>query len=155
MAAGADKCALAKASGYDEVIDRNSENVAERVKAITGGKGVPVVYDSVGKDTFERSLGSLRRRGMLVLFGGSSGSVPPFDVMQLQGAGSVFLTRPTLWHYTATREELLARANAVFGWVADGSLKVRIEREFPLAAAPEAHRLIESRATSGKVLLVP
>ena len=125
------------------------------MKGLTGGRGVQVVYDSVGRTTFEAGLDCLALRGTMVLFGQSSGAVAPFDPQILNRKGSLFLTRPTLWHYTASREELLGRANAVFGGVVDGSLKVRIDREFPLAAAPEAHRLIESRATSGKVLLVP
>ena len=117
--------------------------------------GVEVVYDSVGKTTFDKSLDSLALRGMLVLFGQSSGPVPPFDPQTLNRKGSLFLTRPTLDHYVATREELLRRANELFGWVKDGTLHVRIGAEFPLSRAADAHRALEARATTGKVVLVP
>ncbi len=113
------------------------------------------MYDSVGRTTFDKSLNCLVRRGMLVLYGQSSGPVPPFDPQVLNQKGSLFLTRPSLYHYVATREELLARAGEVFGWVADGSLEVRIEREYPLAQAAEAHRALAARETAGKLLLIP
>ena len=114
-----------------------------------------VVYDSVGKDTFAKSLNCLRPRGLLALFGFSSGSVPPFDPAVLGAKGSLFLTRPGLNQYIATREELLARTDDVFSWLGDGGMKVRIEREYPLAEAADAHRALEARQTTGKVLLVP
>jgi NADPH2:quinone reductase len=114
-----------------------------------------VVYDSVGRDTFEKSLGCLAPRGMLVLFGQSSGAVPPFDAQVLSTKGSLFLTRPTLAHYTATREELLSRAKDVFAWIADGTLKLRIGATFPLAEAARAHEELAGRRTTGKVLLLP
>jgi NADPH2:quinone reductase len=120
---------------------------------LTGGRGVSVGYDSVGKQTFDGSLDCLAPRGMLVLFGQSSGPVGPFDPQTLNQKGSLFLTRPTLYHYITTREELVARATEVLGWVRDGTLRVRVDREVPLAA--EAHLALESRATTGKLLLVP
>jgi NADPH2:quinone reductase len=116
---------------------------------------VRVVYDSVGRTTFDKSLDCLSQRGFLVLFGQSSGAVPPFDPQILNQKGSLYLTRPTLAHYVASREELLERSGAVLGWVRDGKLKVAIDREVPLAQAAEAHRLLESRQTSGKLVLVP
>ena len=125
------------------------------MRDLTGGRGVAVAYDSVGKDTFEASLASLRRRGMLVLFGGSSGQVPPFDLQRLNKGGSLFATRPKLDDYTATRAELLERADEVFALVASGDLDVRVGATFPLARAADAHRALEGRETSGKVLLVP
>src|SRR5262249_30311740 len=123
------------------------------VKRLTGGAGVAVVYDSVGKATFEKSLRCLAPRGTMVLFGQSSGPVPPFDPQVLNRLGSLFLTRPTLHHYTATRAELLERAGAVLGWLQQGKLEVRIGAEFPLERAAEAHQALESRKTTGKVLL--
>jgi NADPH2:quinone reductase len=149
------KAALARAAGADEIVFYTRESLVERVKALTGGRGVQVVYDSVGRATFDAGLDCLAPRGTMVLFGQSSGPVPPFDLQVLNRKGSLFVTRPTLGHYTATREELLMRANAVLAAVADGSLRVRIDRELPLDQAAEAHRLLESRATSGKLLLVP
>jgi len=125
------------------------------VKLLTGGKGVDVVYDSVGKTTFEKSLNCLRPRGLLALFGGSSGPVPPFDLIQLSGKGSLFVTRPTLWHYIATRAELEWRAGDVLGWTAKGVLKVRAEYMYPLAEAAQAQIDLEGRKTTGKVLLEP
>jgi NADPH2:quinone reductase len=151
----ADKARLARQAGADEVIRYTEQDFEAEVKRSTGGRGVEVVYDSVGQTTFDKSLRSLARRGTLALFGQSSGAVAPFDPQLLNQLGSLYLTRPTLQHYVATREELLARANDVLGWVADGSLKVRIDRELPLSEAAEAHRLLESRATTGKLLLVP
>ena len=114
-----------------------------------------MVYDSVGKTTFEKGLNVLRPRGMMALFGGSSGAVPPFDLIQLSTKGSLFVTRPTLGHYTATREELIARTGAVFGMIAAGKLKLRIEHTYPLAKRPQAHRDLEGRKTTGKLLLIP
>jgi NADPH2:quinone reductase len=122
---------------------------------LTGGKGVDVVYDSVGKTTFEKGLNVLRPRKMMVLFGGSSGPVPPFDPMVLAQKGSLYVTRPTLVAYIATREELVARSGAVFAMIAAGRLKLRIEHKYPLAEAPQAHRDLEGRKTTGKLLLIP
>jgi len=149
------KAARARAAGADEVILYHEKNVAAEARRITGGVGVRVVYDSVGRSTFENSLDALAPRGMMALFGQSSGPVPSFDPQILNRKGSLFLTRPKLHDYTDTREELLARAGDVLGWVADGSLRLTIEHEFPLASAAEAHRALESRKTSGKLLLVP
>jgi NADPH2:quinone reductase len=148
------KAALSKEAGADATINYTKEDFEAEVKRLTSGRGVEVVYDSVGKTTFEKSLGSLARRGMLALFGQSSGPVPPLDPQVLSQRGSLFLTRPTLAHYIATREELLWRAGDVLGWIRDKRLTVRIDREFPLSEAAAAHRALESRATSGKVLLV-
>ncbi len=149
------KAALARKAGADDVIRYTEQDFEAEVKRITGGAGVHVVYDSVGRTTFDKSLNCLVRRGMLVLYGQSSGPVPPFDPQVLNQKGSLFLTRPSLYHYVATREELLARAGEVFGWVADGSLQVRIERAYPLAQAAEAHRALAARETTGKLLLIP
>jgi NADPH2:quinone reductase len=150
-----EKAALAREAGADHVILYGREDFEAETRRITDGAGVQVVYDSVGRDTFEKSLGSLARRGMLALFGQSSGPVPAFDPQVLNRKGSLFLTRPSLGHYTASRAELTARAREVLGWVGDGSLRVRIGAEFPLARAAEAHVALESRRTTGKVLLVP
>lgn len=150
-----EKARRAREAGADEVILYTQDDFLVEVKRLTDGKGVQVVYESVGKTTFDKSLDCLARRGFLVLFGQSSGAVPPVDPQILNQKGSLFLTRPTLAHYTATREELLQRAGAVFGWLRAGSLKITIDRELPLAEAAQAHRLLESRATSGKVLLIP
>ena len=125
------------------------------VRRITENEGVRVVYDSVGRTTFEGSLNALTRRGLLALFGQSSGPVPPFDPQLLNRKGSLYLTRPTLNDYVATRAELLERANTLLGWVRDGSLEVRIAAEYPLVRAADAHRALAARQTSGKVLLVP
>jgi len=122
---------------------------------MTGGAGVQVVYDGVGRDTFEKSLDSLAVRGTMVLFGQASGAVPPIDPQILNQKGSLYLTRPTLAHYTRTRGELLSRAGEVLGWIASGKLNVRVFRELPLSEAAEAHRLLESRRTTGKLLLIP
>jgi NADPH2:quinone reductase len=150
-----EKAALSKQAGADEVIRYTQDDFKDAVRRMTDGKGVRVVYDSVGRDTFEKSLDSLAPRGLLVLFGQSSGAVPPFDAQVLSAKGSLFLTRPTLAHYTATRDELLGRANEVFAWIADGSLKVRIGATFPLADAGRAHTELQGRRTTGKVLLLP
>jgi NADPH2:quinone reductase len=150
-----EKAALARAAGADEAILYTRDDFAAKVRELTNGAGIPVVYDSVGKTTFDGSLACLRPRGTLVLFGGSSGAVPPFDLIQLSARGSLYVTRPTLKDYTATREELLLRAGDVLGWVADGSLKLRLEHSYPLADAAQAHRDLEARKTTGKLLLVP
>jgi NADPH2:quinone reductase len=149
------KAALARAAGAAEVILYTQQDFELEVKRLTQGAGVQVVYDSVGKTTFDKSLNCLARRGMLVLYGQSSGPVPPLDPQVLNRKGSLFLTRPTLAHYVATREELLARAGQVLGWVADRTLSVRIGREYPLGEAAEAQRALAGRETTGKVLLVP
>jgi NADPH:quinone reductase len=151
-----DKCKLAKENGADEVINYSSTpDFAAEVKRITGSKGVDVVYDGVGKSTFNGSLDSLRVRGHMVLFGGASGAVPPFDPMILSQKGSLTLARPSLQHYLLTREELEWRFNEVLGLVAAGKLKVRIGHEYKLAEAAQAHRDLEGRKTTGKVLLLP
>jgi NADPH2:quinone reductase len=150
-----DKAALSRAAGADEVILYTREDLVERVRDLTGGRGLQVVYDSVGRDTFDKSLGCLAPRGLLVLFGQSSGAVPPFDPQVLSARGSLFLTRPTLGHYTLTREELLSRAGDCFAAMASGALRVRIGAEFPLAEAARAHQELQGRRTTGKVLLLP
>jgi NADPH2:quinone reductase len=149
------KAELAREAGAAEVILYTREEVAPAVRRLTGGAGVQVVYDSVGKTTFLGSLECLAPRGMLVLYGQSSGPVDPFDPQILSQRGSLYLTRPTLAHYTATRAELLERAGEVLGDVADGSLVVRIGAEFPLERAADAHRALEGRRTTGKVLILP
>jgi NADPH2:quinone reductase len=150
-----EKAKLARGAGADEVILYMQTDFEAETKRLTGGKGVDVVYDSVGKTTFEKGLNILRPRGMMVLFGGSSGAVPPFDLIALSQKGSLYLTRPTLGHYTATREELVARSGSVFGMMAAGKLKLRIEHSYPLAEAQQAHRDLEGRKTTGKLLLIP
>jgi NADPH2:quinone reductase len=147
------KAELARSAGAEHVIRYTEEDFTASVLDITDGAGVDVVYDSVGRTTFEDSLACLRRRGLLVLFGQSSGPVPAFDLNRLNGAGSLFVTRPSLAHYTAAREELLLRATAVLGAVANGALALRIGEVFPLARAADAHRALESRRTAGKLLL--
>ena len=147
---------LARAAGATDVIRYTEvDDFAAEVKRLTDGRGVDVVYDSVGKTTFEGSLRSLRRRGLLCLFGQASGPVPPFDLNRLNPAGSLFVTRPTLAHYAGERSELEMRANAVLGAVATGELDVRIGARFSLADAEKAHRALEGRETAGKVLLIP
>lgn len=150
-----EKARLAREAGADEVILYTRQDFEAEVKRLTQGRGLQVVYDSVGKDTFEKSLNCLTPRGYLVLFGQSSGPVPSFDAQVLNTKGSLFLTRPSLGHYTSTREELLQRSGEVLGWIASGKLKLRIEKTFPLAEAAEAHRQLEARKTTGKVLLLP
>jgi NADPH:quinone reductase len=150
-----EKAALARAAGATEVILYTKQDFEAAVKELTRGSGVQVVYDSVGKTTFDKSLDCLARRGMMVLYGQSSGPVAPFDPQVLNQKGSLFLTRPTLAHYIATRADLLARAGAVLGLMRAGTLKVRIGHEFPLAQAAAAHRELEARQTTGKVLLIP
>jgi NADPH2:quinone reductase len=149
------KAALARAAGADEVILYTQADFEAEIKRLTGGRGVDAVFDSVGQTTFDKSLNCLRPRGYMVLFGQSSGPVAPFNPQTLNAKGSLFLTRPTLGHYIATRDELMERAGDVLGWAAAGELALRIDSEFPLAQAAEAHRRLESRATSGKLLLVP
>ena len=150
-----EKAKLAREAGADEVIIYTEQDFQAEVRRATEGLGVQVVYDSVGKTTFMKSLDSLAPRGMLALFGQSSGPVPPFDAALLAQKGSLFLTRPSLAHYAATREELLWRAGEVLKWIASGELKMRIEKSFPLSEAAEAHRQLEGRKTTGKVLLIP
>jgi NADPH2:quinone reductase len=150
-----EKAELARSAGADHVILYTRNAFEQEVKSITGGAGVDVVYDSVGKTTFDGSLRCLKRRGMMVLFGQSSGPVPPFDPSTLNQRGSLYLTRPGLPHYTATREELLWRAGDVLNWVSDGSLKVRVHRVYPLRDIAQAHQALEARQTAGKVLLQP
>jgi len=148
------KVALAKEAGADHVINYQANDFAAETKRLTGGRGVDVVYDSVGKATFDGSLEALALRGYFVLYGQSSGVVPAFDPARL-AKGSYFLTRPSLPHYTATRAELLSRAGDLFELVGAGHLRVRIDRTFPLAQAADAHRALEGRTTTGKVLLIP
>jgi NADPH2:quinone reductase len=151
----AEKAKLSREAGAAEVILYTEQDFVEEVKRLTGGKGVDVVYDSVGKTSFEGSLNCLRPRGLLALFGASSGPVPPFDLIQLSSKGSLFVTRPTLWHYVATREELEWRAGDVLGWAAKGELKLRTEHVYPLAEAAQAQTEMEARRTTGKILLEP
>jgi NADPH2:quinone reductase len=150
-----EKARRAREAGADQTIHYTTEDFAAETRRLTGGEGAQVAYDGVGRDTFEKSLDALAVRGTMVLFGQASGAVPPFDPQLLSRKGSLYLTRPTLVHYTRTREELLGRATDVLGRVAAGKLSVRIFRELPLAEAAEAHRLLESRRTSGKLLLIP
>jgi NADPH2:quinone reductase len=147
------KAEIARQHGADEVILYTRDDFDAAAKRLTGGRGVDVVYDSVGVTTFEKSLNSLRPRGMLALFGQSSGPVPPFDPSILNAKGSLFLTRPSLGHYVLTRDELLWRAGDVLGWVASGALKLHIGGTYPLAQAADAHRDLECRKTTGKLLL--
>lgn len=149
------KAELASEAGASDVILYSKQDFETEVKRLTGGKGVDVVYDSVGKATFEKSLNCLRPRGLLALFGGASGPVPPFDLIQLSAKGSLYVTRPSLWHYLATRAELDWRAGDVLGWAAKGDLKLRTEHLYPLAEAAQAQADLEARKTTGKVLLEP
>ena len=149
------KAELSRGAGAAHVINYAEQEFEPEVRRLTGGKGVDVVYDSVGKTTFEGSLNCLRPRGMLVLFGASSGPVPPFDLIQLSSKGSLFITRPTMWHYIATREELEWRAGDVLSWAAKGELKLRTEHIYPLAEAAQAQTDLEARKTTGKILLEP
>ena len=150
-----EKAELSREAGASEVILYTEQEFEPEVKRLTGGKGVEVVYDSVGKTTFEGSLNCLRPRGLLALFGASSGPVPPFDLIQLSSKGSLFITRPTLWHYVATRAELEQRAGDVLGWAAKGELKLRAEHVYPLSDAAQAQADLEGRKTTGKILLEP
>jgi NADPH2:quinone reductase len=148
-----EKARVARENGADETILYTREDFEAEVKRLTGGRGLDVVYDSVGKATFDKSLSCLRPRGLLALFGQSSGSVPPFDLTTLNARGSLYVTRPSLGHYVLTREELLWRAGDVLAWLAAGTLKLRIHQVYPLSEAAQAHRDLESRKTSGKLLL--
>jgi NADPH2:quinone reductase len=150
-----EKAKLAREAGADDVVLYTTQDFEAETRRITGGKGVQVVYDSVGKTTFDKGFNILAPRGMMVLYGQSSGPVAPLDPGVLAAKGSLFLTRPSLFAYTASREELLQRAGDVLGWIRDGKLKLRMEFEFPLKDVAEAHRALESRKTTGKVLLIP
>jgi NADPH2:quinone reductase len=150
-----EKAALARSAGAAEVIRYDQGDIAEQVRGLTGGEGVHVVYDGVGRATFEASLASLRPRGVLVLFGASSGQPPPFDLARLGTAGSLYVTRPSLGHHIADRAGLTHRANQVLSWVGDGSLTIRIGQRYPLADARQAHEDLQSRRTTGKLLLLP
>jgi NADPH2:quinone reductase len=150
-----EKAALVRTRGAAEVIVSGRENIAERVRAVTRGRGVPVVYDGVGKDTFFASLDSLAPRGLMVSFGNASGAVPPVAPLELMRRGSLFLTRPTLYHYTATAAELGRGARELFEAVAGGRVQAQVGREYALADAAEAHRDLESRRTTGSLLLIP
>jgi NADPH2:quinone reductase len=150
-----EKAKLARGAGADEVILYTEQDFVEETRRITGGEGVHVVYDSVGKDTFDGSLDCLRRRGYMVLFGASSGPVPLFDIQTLNQKGGLFLTRPSLAHYTVTREELMWRAESLLSWIGQGNLDVRIGGTYSLADAAQAHRDLEGRKTTGKLLLIP
>ncbi len=154
-AGGAEKAAVARAHGADHVIDYRSEDIARRVRDLTGGAGVPVVYDGVGKDTFQASLDSLARRGMLVSFGNASGPVPAFEPAILSAKGSLYLTRPSLVDYIATRAELEASAAALFDVVLKGAVKIEGRQTYPLAEAARAHRDLEARRTTGSIVLLP
>jgi len=150
-----EKAKLAREAGADEVILYTRQDFEAEVKRLTSGKGVQVVYDSVGKTTFDKGFNCLALRGLMVLYGQSSGPLGPFDPQVLSAKGSLFLTRPSLVHHVATRDELLARAGDVLGWIRDGKLRLRTEFEFALKDAAEAHRALEGRKTTGKVLLIP
>ena len=150
-----EKAELSREAGAKEAILYTEKDFEVEIKRITNGKGVDVVYDSVGKTTFDKSLNCLRPRGMLALFGGSSGPVPLFDLIQLSGKGSLFLTRPSLWHYIATRSELEWRAGKILDWVATGELKLRMEHMYSLGEAAQAQTDMEARKTTGKILLEP
>jgi NADPH:quinone reductase len=150
-----EKAALAKAAGADHVIVYTKTDFEAEVKRLTGGAGVHVNYDGVGASTFDKGLNCLRPRGLMVLYGQASGPVPPLDLQILNARGSLFVTRPSLNHHIASREELLERAGDVLGWIRDGKLKLRLEHQFPLAEAAEAHRALEGRRTTGKILLIP
>jgi NADPH2:quinone reductase len=150
-----EKAKLARDAGADDIILYTQSDFEVETKRLTDNKGVDVVYDSVGKTTFEKGLNILRPRGMMVLFGGSSGAVPPYDLIGLSQKGSLYVTRPSLTNYIASREELVARSTAVFGMIKAGKLKLRIDHTYPLAEAPQAHRDLEGRKTTGKLLLIP
>lgn len=149
-----EKAAIAREAGTDEVILYTRTDFETEVMRLTAQTGVNVVYDSVGKTTFDKSLNCVARRGMLVMYGQSSGPVPSFDLLRLS-RNAIFLTRPSLGHYTATRDELLMRARELFDWIRGGKVRLRIDRELPLREAAEAHRLLEGRRTAGKLLLIP
>ena len=151
-----EKAQLARGAGADHVILYTKQpDFAAEVKRLTGGAGVHAVYDGVGATTFDKGLDCLRPRGMMALFGQASGPVPPVDLQVLNQKGSLFVTRPSLFHYIASREELVQRASDVLGWIRDGKLKLRIEHQFPLSEAAEAHRALAGRKTTGKILLLP
>ncbi len=150
-----EKMSVARAAGADETINYEVEDFVDRVKALTGGTGVQVVYDGVGRKTFSQGLDCLVPRGYMILFGGSSGPVAPFDPLILFQKGSLYLQRPTLWDFIRTREELMERATEMFGWIESGKLNVTIAAIFPLREACEAHRLLASRKAAGKILLIP
>jgi NADPH2:quinone reductase len=150
-----EKAKLAREAGADDIILYTQQDFEGETKRLTGGRGVDVVYDSVAKTTFEKGLNVLRPRGMMVLYGGSSGPVPPFDLILLSQKGSLFLTRPTLNHYIATADELQKRAAAVFGLIASGKVRLRVEHTYPLVEARRAHADLEGRKTTGKLLLLP
>jgi NADPH2:quinone reductase len=154
-ASTAEKAARAKSAGADEAVVYSERDFEAEVKRLTGGRGVDVVYDSVGKATYEKSLNSLAPRGMLVIFGQASGPVPPFDTAVLNARGSLFLARPSLMHHTTDHAEVLRRAGDLFRWIEAGRLNVYIGGTFPLAEAAAAHRLLASRASAGKLLLIP
>ena len=149
------KAQIARTNGCDQVIMADDPDIAGEVRGFTGGKGVKVVYDSVGKDTFEASLASLGKRGLLVSFGNASGPVPPVAPLRLSQAGSLFITRPTLFDYIATTEELDRSATALFGVVGSGAVRIEIGQEWPLADVAEAHKALEARRTTGATLLIP
>jgi NADPH2:quinone reductase len=153
-ASSEEKAQLAREAGADEVIVFTKQDFESEVKRLTGGKGVEVVYDGVGKATFEKNLNVMRLRGMLVIYGMSSGAVPPVDPAKLSDKGSLYMARTTLAHFTATREELLARTSALFAMIAEGKLKLLIAKTYPLAEAPAAHRDMEARKIAGKLLLM-
>jgi NADPH2:quinone reductase len=148
------KAALARGAGADEVVI-GYDGFVEATKRATGGRGAQVVYDGVGKTTFDASLTALAPRGLMVLYGGSSGPVPPFELQRLAAGGSLFITRPTLGNYVAERDELLGRCRDLFGWIESGAVTVRIGATYPLAEAADAQRALAGRATTGKVLLLP
>ncbi|GLZ76687.1 quinone oxidoreductase [Actinorhabdospora filicis] len=148
-----EKAKLAREAGADEVV--GYEGFAEKVRAFSGGAGAHVVYDGVGRTTFDEGLTALRPRGMMALYGGASGAVPPFDPIRLSKSGSLFLTRPTMEHYVADREEMLGRVGDLLGWLADGTVTVRVSATYPLAEAARAHTDLEGRRTTGKILLIP
>jgi NADPH2:quinone reductase len=150
-----EKARIAREAGADEVILYTEKDFAAEVKRLTGGRGVQVVYDGVGHDTFEKSLDSLAPRGTMVSYGQASGKVPPIDITILNTKGSLYLTRPSLTHHIATHEDLLWRASDILGWIAEGKLRLSIGLELPMAEAAEAHRALEGRRTTGKVVLVP
>ncbi len=150
-----EKARIARAAGADEVILYSQQDFSAEVKRLNGGRGVRVIYDGVGKATFEKGLDTLLPRGLMVLFGQASGPVPPFDLSVLNPKGSLYVTRPSMIHYIADREELMGRAGDVLGWIADGKLRLAIDREIPLEQAADAHRALEGRETTGKVLLIP
>jgi NADPH:quinone reductase len=150
-----EKAALARADGARDVILYTRDDFEAETKRLTGGEGVDVVYESIGRETFDKSLNCLRPRGYLVLYGQSSGPVPPLDPQILNAKGSLFLTRPSLGHYIRTREELRWRAGDLFSWISSGAVKVRVDQVYPLEEAAEAHRYLEGRQSKGKILLIP